>query len=74
MLSDWCKGVAFTPSHKHFGLAVQGQEGSATFGPYLTGEVIKILCSVKKPYLLFHTITPSLLILPINLCKWETEE
>lgn len=73
MLSDWCKGVGYHPAEKGFGLLVKGKEGLAIFSLGFSGKMMDKVRPFKKPLLDFspgYTAT----ILPIHLCKWETEE
>ena len=73
MLSDWCKGVGYNPAEKVFGLLVKGEEGLAIFSLGFSGDMMYKVRPFERPPLGFlpcHTVT----ILPIHLCKWETEE
>ena len=74
MLSDWCKGVSYDPVDNFFGILVEGEYGHAAFGFGFDGVMPEKLNSNQKPSLAMNTDAKAVLILPIHLCKWETEE
>jgi hypothetical protein len=71
MLSDWCKGIGYSNMCKEFGIAVLGEDDLALFSLGFDGFMPS--CVIGEFRTLNFTKTGRL-IMPINLCKWETEE